>query len=218
MFKIAEISIFTMLITFIVMFYLQKAVLTYFLFVAIAIVNIFFNILCRSKITSDEGVNNIFQTLVCHGKMPTLLLKVCYKSDVLSIGNIIWSVIGFLYASHEVLMETVFVLGIIISSVVFLFATFDIERVEDENEFSLATHTDLSNMTYLAEEISDSIGDVLLGYLIYNATVTPKVIRNVFPNETLIFLSGIINHGPIFVGLMIASIASKRVIYCTYNK
>lgn len=146
-------------------------------FFAIAAVNIFFNILYRSKPKSVVGTNNILETLVCLGKMPVMLTEVCSESQYVSIGIIIWSLTGFIFTSHKVLMETVCFLGILVSCVAILCATFDIERIEDGDEFGLVTQTDLSNMKHLAEEISDFIGEILLGYLMYNATVTPKVIK-----------------------------------------
>lgn len=112
-------------------------------------------------------------------------------------------------------METVVFLGVLISSVVILLATFDIERIEGEDEFALVTQTELSNIKNLCEEVSNSFGDVLLGYLMHNATITPKLIRDVFPNKTIILVSGMIKHVPILVGLLIASASSKRVSFCS---
>lgn len=137
--------------------------------------------------------------------------KFCSEEQPLSIKNITWALTGLVFTLHEVLMETVVFLGILISSVVILSAAFDIERTQDGDELGLATQPDLFDMTQLTEEISNAIGEVLLGYLMYNAITTPKLIRKVFLNGIIVFVSGMINNGPVLVGLLIASVASKRV-------
>lgn len=190
---------------------LQKALLTFTSFFVITIVNVFFNMLHLTNYQSGVTVNEVWKSFFCYGKMPLTFTQSCTGPPNLTSGNIIWSLIGGVLTTHKVVIETVFFLGILISCVVFLNATYDIERIEGANEFSLFTQTDLSNVTKLAEEISDYIGEVLLGYLMYNATITPRVFKGLFYDGAIGFVSGTINHGPIIVGLLISSMASKRV-------
>lgn len=125
-----------------------------------------------------------------------------------------------------VLMETVIFMGVLISCAILLHATLDIEGTEvgeERDDFSHVRQADLANITNMAEEISKFIGEVLLGYLMYHATTTPKVIRNIFFKKAIVFVSGVINNGPIVVALVVGSLASLRVmrtnefISCTEN-
>lgn len=153
--------------------------------------------------------------LECYGKMELTLTRSCAESPMFSPESTIWTLVGFTLITHMVLMETVIFMGVLISCAILLHATLDVERTEvgeEPDDFSHVRQADLANITNMAEEISKFIGEVLIGYLIYHATTTPKVIRNLFFKKAIVFVSGVINNGPIVVALVVGSLASLRVM------
>lgn len=154
------------------------------------------------------------ETLECLGKMPLSLSRECTPSNVCSVTNILWSITGLILTAHEILVETVISILVLISCGTLLHATFDIESTEGhqlENRFSHVTDADRTSITKMAEDLSKFIGEVLTAYLILNATISATALVNAFGGAIVVIISGILNNGVVLVGLFLASVAALRV-------
>lgn len=192
---------------------MQKATALFFFLLAFATLNIAFNILYTTVSQANLGLHEVRETLECFGKMSLMMNQPCEASKSISSAGVVWTVIGFVLTTHDVAMETAISLGILISCIALLHATIDLNGInlQLDDEFHRFTNSDLANIIKMAEDISRFVGEALLGYLIYNATVTPIVIWNIFFVGGVVLVYGLLNHGPIVVGIFIGSYASIRV-------
>lgn len=126
-----------------------------------------------------------------------------------------WATTGFVLKSYEITMGTAVVLC---SSGTLLFVTYNIDGTEIHNpndEFAHITSNDLANITKLAEDMSKFLGEALVAYLIYHAIYTPSELVFIFSRSPFSLLSILLNHGTLYAGLLLGSLASLRV--CNRN-
>lgn len=164
----------------------------------------------------DVTFLKILQRLECVGKMQLTMSRNCIHSSHTSTGSIIWSAIGLITTSHEILTEIVICLGILILCATLLYTTYDIEGSEERdpnNEFAHATLNDLTLITNMAENLSNFIREALLGYLLYNATETAKMVLLIFSDSKSVFMSLAMRNGIVFIALFMGSLAAVRVRY-----
>lgn len=122
---------------------------------------------------------------------------------------------GFLLKAHEIAMGTGVVFGIIVLCFTLLFVTYNIDGTEiyhPNDKFAHITPNDLANITKLAEDMSKFIGEALVGYLIYHAIYTPSELVFIFSRSPFLLFSILMNNGPIYIGLVLGSVASLRVL------
>lgn len=184
---------------------------------AAAIVNILLYILFQShyeanftKLTSEI----IFDTLKCIGKKQLTMSLDCNESENQWFPQLMWAIAGFLETAHEITITTAFALGISVICWTLLSATYTLEGTDITNgndEFANITRNDLTIIRNLAEQMSKFIGEALLGYLIFHAINAPSDLLYIFSQSLFALLSNLLNHGIIYAGLFIGSIASLRV-------
>lgn len=159
---------------------------------------------------------NILHHLECVGKNYLIMSKDCQLSVNPSLVQTTWATAGFLLTAHKICMVTVISLGILILCGTLLYAISNIERSEiynPDDEYAHVTPNDLTNITKLAEDMSKFIGEALLGFLIYHAVHAPSDLLLIFSESPCALLFNLVNHGTIYAGLLLGSVASLRVSY-----
>lgn len=200
---------------------LQKAGLIFTLFLTIGIINIIMYILYCTKYEAnfgDIGLLDVVNQLACWGKN-SVMLSNCTTTSDLSTRNVIFASIGVIMLSHDVMMEFVAVMGIIICCASLFYAAMHIQenQMDDEaDEFAHVTPAELTNLRNLAEDLSKFIGESLLGYLLLHGLVTPTELDNMFSGSAIAFLSIILLRGLLFLGLVYGSLGALRVCIFTF--
>ncbi len=195
---------------------LQKAVATFILLIATAIINTGLFIIFQTQVENDfnkVGLGNILEKLECIGKTQLTMSADCTSSTKLSFVQISLALAGLFKNTHEIAMGTVVVQGIIILCGLLFYVSYNAMGIETQNVnvFSRFTQNDLIGITKLAEDMSKFIGEALLGYLIYHAMDTPTELVLIFSSSPIAVLYIILNHGSIYIGLILGSFASLKV-------
>lgn len=171
---------------------------------------------------SDVNTMQVFIRLECFGRMYLTMSRNCTHLSNYSNEGMIWGAVGFGITAHEILTEIVACLGIIVACSTLFYTTYDIEgnEVHDPNsEFAHVTSNDLTIIENMANELSHFIGELLAGYLLYNATETAKMMLLIFFGGSSVLFVLVFRHGTVFIGLFIASWAAIRVchfIFCLF--
>lgn len=184
---------------------------------SIATINIVLFIAFQAHYDTDFAelrFNDILNTLECEGKNQLTMSIECSPTANNSFVRNTWATTGFVLKSHEITMGTAVVFGIIVLCGMLLFVTYNIDGTEIHNpndEFAHITSNDLANITKLAEDMSKFFGEALAAYLIYHAIYTPSELVFIFSKSPFSLLSILLNHGTLYAGLLLGSVASLRV-------